>query len=67
MLDATIIRTHNSGGGRSNSNEHYKIGRLSDEFATKINTAYDGLGNPVKHLLAPGQTHGLTQAASRLE
>ena len=36
-------------------------------FGTKIHAVCDGLGNPVKFVLTPGQTHDITQARALLE
>ena len=43
------------------------LGRSRGGFGTKIHAACDGLGNPVKFLLTPGQTHDITQAAPLLK
>lgn len=43
------------------------MGRSRGGLGTKINAACDGLGNPVKFLLTPGQAHDITQAALLLE
>ena len=44
-----------------------ELGRSHGGFGTKIHAACDGLGNPVKFLLTPGQTHDITQAEPLLE
>ena len=44
-----------------------ELGRSRGGFGTKIHAACDGLGNPVKFLLTPGQTHDITQAEPLLE
>ena len=44
-----------------------QLGRPRGGFGTKIHAACDGLGNPVKFLLTPGQTHDITQAATLLK
>lgn len=44
-----------------------ELGRSRGGFGTKIHAACDGLGNPVKFRLTPGQTHDITQAAPLLE
>ena len=36
-------------------------------FSTKIHIVVDGVGNPLRILLTPGQTHDSTQAAALLE
>jgi transposase len=43
-----------------------QLGRSRGGFGTKIHAVSDGLGNPVKFLLTPGQTHDITQAESLL-
>ena len=56
-----------SRGGRSKKRGDQQLGRSRGGFGTKIHAACDGLGNPVKFLLTPGQTHDITQAAPLLE
>ncbi len=64
MLDATIIRAHvHTADARKNG--HRELGRLRGGFGTKIHAACDELGNLVKFLLTPGQTHDITQAVPR--
>ena len=54
-------------GGRSKKSGDQQLGRSRRRFGTKIHAACDGLGNPVKFLRTPGQTHDITQAAPLLE
>jgi transposase len=42
-------------------------GRSRGGLGTKIHAVCDKLGNPVKFLLTPGQTHSVTQAVPLLE
>ena len=44
-----------------------ELGRSRGGFGTKIHAVCDGLGNPVRFLLTPGQTNDITQAAALLE
>lgn len=65
MLDSTIIRAHQHAAGAEDSNpEAEALGRSRGGFSTKIHVACDGLGQPVKIILTPGQNHDSTQAAN---
>ena len=66
MLDATIVRAHVPAAGARKSGDQ-QLGRSRRRFGTQIHAACDGLGNPVKFLRTPGQTHDITQAAPLLE
>ena len=59
-------RPRSCGRGSKKSGEQ-RLGRSRGGFGTKIHAACDGLGNPVKFLLTPGQTHDVTQATPLLE
>ena len=63
MIDATIIRAHAcSAGYRKNSQNEEALGRSMGGFTTKIHALVDGLGNPLKFILTPGQRQEITQA-----
>ena len=67
MLDSTIIRAHQHAAGAKGSNaEAEALGRSRGGFSTKVHVACDGLGQPVKIILTPGQNHDSTQAANLL-
>jgi len=64
MIDSTIVRAHAcSAGYKKNDEENLALGRSKGGFTTKIHALVDGLGNPIKFLLTPGQRHDITQAA----
>ncbi|WP_442481268.1 IS5 family transposase [Aeoliella sp. SH292] len=67
MLDATIIRAHVHAAGARKKGGDQQLGRSRGGFGTKVHAVCDGLGNPVKLLLTPGQTHDVTQAVPLLE
>jgi transposase len=48
-------------------NGEQQLGRSRGGFGTKIHAVCDALGNPVKFLLTPGQTHDMTQAQPLLK
>jgi transposase len=62
LLDSTIIRAHqHAAGAEGSSAEAEALGRSRGGFSTKIHVACDGLGQPVKIILTPGQDHDVTQ------
>ena len=63
MIDSTIVRSHAcSSGYKKNSQTKECLGRSKGGFTTKIHAVADALGNPLKFILTPGQTHDVTQA-----
>jgi transposase len=63
MIDATIIRAHScSAGYEKDSQSEQALGRSKGGFTTKIHALVDGLGNPLKFILTPGQRNEITQA-----
>ncbi|RTK92427.1 MAG: IS5 family transposase [Rickettsiales bacterium] len=63
MVDSTIVRSHAcSAGYRKNSQDQECLGRSKGGFSTKIHAIVDGLGNPLKFILTPGQRNDITQA-----
>lgn len=68
MLDATIIRAHACAAGyEKDSQETQALGRSIGGFTTKIHALVDGLGNPLKFILTPGQRNDVTQAETLTE
>lgn len=63
LIDSTIIRAHQHAAGAEDSTaEDEALGRSRGGFSTKIHVAVDGLGNPVRVLLSPGQAGDITFA-----
>jgi transposase len=65
LTDSTVIRAHPCAAGASEKHGGQKIqalGRSRGGFSTKIHIAVDVLGNPLRYILTPGQTHDITQA-----
>ena len=63
MIDATIVRAHPCAAGYGkNSQEREALGRSRGGFTTKIHATVDGLGNPLKFILTPGQRSDISQA-----
>jgi transposase len=68
MIDSTIVRAHAcSAGYKKDSQAEESLGRSRGGFTTKIHALVDGLGNPLKFMLTPGQRHDITQADSLTE
>ena len=68
MIDATIVRAHAcSAGLEKNTGSQEALGRSKGGFTTKIHALVDGLGNPLKFLLTPGQRHDITQSYEIVE
>ena len=63
MLDSTVIRAHQHSAGQKNSTpEQEQLGRSRGGVSTKIHVAVDGVGQPTKIFLSPGQDHDVTKA-----
>ncbi len=68
LLDSTIVRAHAcSAGYRKDSQTQEALGRSRGGFTTKIHALVDALGNPLKFILTPGQSHDITQSQSLIE
>ncbi len=67
MLDSTVIRAHqHSAGAEGSTPEQEALGRSRGGVSTKIHVAVDGLGQPTKIFLSPGQDHDVTHAPELL-
>ena len=65
MIDSTVIRAHPCAAGalkKHGGQKEQALGRSRGGFSTKIHVAVDALGNPLRFILTPGQTHDVTQA-----
>lgn len=65
IMDSTIIRAHPCAAGalpKQGISNGQALGRSRGGFGTQIHVAVDALGNPLKFILTPGQTHDVTQA-----
>ncbi|MGL4463550.1 MAG: IS5 family transposase [Planctomycetia bacterium] len=67
MIDATIVRAHAHAAGAPKKAGEQQLGRSRGGVGTKIHAACDGLGNPVRFLLTPGQASDVGQAEALLE
>ena len=61
---ARLPRLRNAHQDRGQENE--ALGYSPGGFSTKLHTVTDGLGNPLRFLLTPGQAHDLTQGEALL-
>src|SRR3978361_1859024 len=59
MIDGTIVTAHQKASGAKGGTEHQAIGRSRGGLTTKIVALVDALGNLVRFVLLPGQTHDL--------
>lgn len=72
MKTILITSTTNGTGSRNcclarrATHETEALGRSKGGLTTKIHTALDGLGNPLRFILSPGQAADCTQAESLL-
>ncbi len=70
IVDSTICRAHPSAAGalkswhlkKNGGTENQALGRSRGGFSTKIHITVDGLGNPLRIHLTPGQRHDITEA-----
>lgn len=63
--DSTVVRAHPCAAGalkKHGGQNEQALGRSRGGFTTKIHIAIDALGNPLKFILTPGQSHDITQA-----
>lgn len=67
MIDSSIVRAHQDASGARRIEGPQAIGRSRGGPTTKIHALVEGLGNPVKLELTPGQAHDVTQALCLLE
>jgi transposase len=69
MLDGSVVRAHACAAGgsekRGGQNEQ-ALGYSRGGFGTKLHVVVDGLGNPLRFLLTPGQAHEAPQAPALL-
>lgn len=62
MVDATVVRAHAcSAGYEKDGNTKHALGRSKGGFTTKVHALCDGLGNPLKFILTPGNSANITQ------
>ena len=54
----SALRAHPKRGGQPSQ----ALGRSRGGFSTKVHVSVDGLGNPLRFKLTPGQKHDITQA-----
>lgn len=59
MIDGTIVQVHQQGTGARGGTHRQAIGRSRGGLTTKIVALVDALGNLVRFVLLPGQTHDL--------
>jgi transposase len=63
LIDSTIVRVHQHAAGAEGSTAADEaMGRSRGGNSTKIHVAVDGLGNPVRVVLSPGQAGDITFA-----
>ena len=68
MIDSTIIRAHACAAGlKKESQSSEALGRSKGGFTTKIHAVVDGLGNPLRFQLTPGQRQDITQAPDMIK
>ena len=68
VIDSTVVRAHQCAGGTPAKRGAISVspGRSRGGFNTKVQVSVDGLGNPLRFTLTPGQQHDITQAAALL-
>lgn len=70
LVDSTIVRAHSCSAGaprKHGGQEKQCLGRSRGGFTTKIHLIVDGLGNPLRIRLSPGQTHDIRLAHDMIE
>jgi len=66
IIDSTIIRAHACAAGYGDQTEQ-GLGRSKGGFTSKVHLKIDALGNPLKTIITPGNSHDITQADALLE
>jgi transposase len=69
ILDSTVVRAHPCAAGARKTNggqDAQALGRSRGGFSTKIHVSVDGVGNPLRLILTPGQAGDSPQAARLL-
>jgi transposase len=68
LVDSTIVRAHQHSAGAPKKSdqsedrfEAHALGRSKGGLSTKIHTATDALGNPMRFMLTGGQRNDITQ------
>ncbi|MEZ4528383.1 MAG: IS5 family transposase [Desulfobacterales bacterium] len=62
--DSTAVRAHPCAAGavkKHGGQEKQALGRSRGGFSTKVHTSPDGLGNPLRFILTPGQSRDIAQ------
>ena len=68
MMDSLSVKAHACASGYEiNGNEIHALGRSVGGFTTKIHTLTDALGNPIRFILTPGNTHDIIPTKDLLE
>ena len=71
MVDSTILRAHACASGAKKKKhqqtikdcqEEEGLGRSCGGFSSKIHAVCDALGNPLRFIVTPGQSHDASQA-----
>ncbi|MGB7260568.1 MAG: IS5 family transposase [Albidovulum sp.] len=63
LIDGTIVQAHQKATGAKGGPQHQAIGRSRGGLTTKIVALVDALGNLVRFLLLPGQSHDMKGVA----
>jgi transposase len=67
LIDSTVVRAHPCAAGAAKKDDgqaEQDLGRSRGGFSTKIHISVDGLGNPLRLILTPGQAGDSPQAAA---
>ncbi|WNK19427.1 IS5 family transposase [Halomonas piscis] len=67
MIDGSIVRVHQHGASKKNTQDVEAMGKSRGGLSTKIHAAVDALGNPVRLVLTPGQASEYGAAPALLE
>lgn len=64
IVDSTIVRAHSCAAGAEKNGDQTEqaLGRSRGGFSTKIHVTVDGLGNPLRLRLTPGQRQDIIEA-----
>ncbi|HTE16523.1 MAG TPA: IS5 family transposase [Burkholderiales bacterium] len=67
FIDSTVVRAHQHAAGAPKKEGAQALGRSRGGLSTKIHTAVDALGNPLRWILTGGEVADITQARSLIE
>ena len=67
VIDATVVRAHQTPQGPLKKGGDQAIGRSRGGLTTKIHACVDALGNPVREILTAGNVHDIVRGPALIQ